>query len=200
MNSLLHHQPSNIAANNYDHKVKNRVLLVDNPPAPDALQHTRREQRAQQSRKRKSKTMSAKERKESGAWDVPKKECKFQQFVPLHALWKGYISELFADCGSMPPQMVLPRMLKADYHGAQLSVAKAKCPTFVGLSGIVVKETENMFIIVTPKDAVKTIPKKGTVFTFVANNKIFTLYGNQFCFRAGERAARKFKDKPTVDL
>lgn len=47
------------------------------------------------------------------------------------------------------------------------------------------------------------LPKANTLFTFTtggANGKVYTLYGNQFRTRPGERAAKKFKDKPSVDL
>jgi ribonuclease P protein subunit POP4 len=33
-----------------------------------------------------------------------------------------------------------------------------------------------------------------------APHLLFTLYGNQFCFRAAERAGRKFKSKASVEL
>ncbi|KND05125.1 uncharacterized protein SPPG_00795 [Spizellomyces punctatus DAOM BR117] len=186
------------ASLNYETKVKNKVLLVDNPPASDSIRQQRRSKKDEMKRKRKTKRMSAKERKETGVWDVPVEAQKYALYVPLHNLWQGYINDLFDK--SSQPGIILPRMMKADYHGALLTVAKSKCPTYIGISGIVIKETENMFYIITKDDCMKIIPKRNNVFTFQVNTNLFTLYGNQFRTRAGERAAKKFKEKPTVDL
>ncbi|KAJ3022815.1 RNase P/RNase MRP complex subunit [Thoreauomyces humboldtii] len=142
--------------------------------------------------------MSSKERREIGVWDVPKESCKFAAFEPLHKLWKGYMGELLDSMS--PSHDVLRKLLKADYHGAHFTVVKAKCPSFIGLSGIVIKETELMFYLVTRKNQMKMIIKKNAVFTFETNGQLFTLFGNQFQTRAGERVAKKYKDKATVDL
>ena len=87
----------------------------------------------------------------------------------------------------------------------------------IGLEGIVIQETQNTFRIVSTDDRVKSkwyccvavsngillllaIPKGRTVFTFTVMGHKFTLYGQNMLFRAGDRSARKFKDKPFVDL
>ena len=44
------------------------------------------------------------------------------------------------------------------------------------------------------------IPKANSVFSFCVHNYEFSLYGNHMKFRSSERSARKFKDKPTIDL
>ena len=44
------------------------------------------------------------------------------------------------------------------------------------------------------------IPKAGCVFQFSAAGHQFTLYGDNLRFRTADRSARKFKDKPTIDL
>ena len=120
---------------------------------------------------------------------------------------------------------------------------QSKNPCLVGLSGIVVHETENAFKVITRKDALKSsapsprfstphaltqstptvIPKQNTIFVFAvplyataalppveAGDTLktildmphveFELYGNHFCFRAAERAGRKFKHKETIEL
>jgi ribonuclease P protein subunit POP4 len=78
----------------------------------------------------------------------------------------------------------------------------------------------NVFSIVTTANKVKSkwvskkwagcllivgaleIPKAGSIFllTTTACKETFTLYGSQLQFRAAERAAKKFKIKPTIDL
>jgi Ribonuclease P/MRP, subunit p29 len=155
---------------------------------------------------------------------------------------------------------------------------RSKNASLVGVSGIVVQETENTFKVVTRKDKLKgararlpplfcmyslftVLPKQGSVFAFAvplystesessrsasaaalaatgsgtnsgtngrdaADADVdadadagaggdytretrtvldgphieFELYGNQFCFRAADRAGRKFKHKETIEL
>jgi ribonuclease P protein subunit POP4 len=139
-------------------------------------------------------------------------------------------------------------------------VSQSKNPCLVGLSGIVVHETENAFKVVTRGNDLKrastsslhelshllivciylVLPKQNAIFKFSvplystlppnhtvntpfeivspdADNTAqpssqaletvldvphieFELYGNQFRFRAAERAGRKFKHKETIEL
>lgn len=136
-------------------------------------------------------------------------------------------------------------------------MSQAKNPCLVGLSGIVIHETENAFKVVTKQNKLKracylltssntrseprlsVLPKQNSIFTFAvplystlpsthsADTPLplpspvdpikevppevrktvlddphiqFELYGNQFRFRAAERAGRKFKHKETIEL
>jgi ribonuclease P protein subunit POP4 len=96
--------------------------------------------------------------------------------------------------------------MKAEYHGCLLTIVKSKCPSYVGLQGIVVQETENAFRIVTKDDKLKTILKSGTVFSFalssplIARDYTVTIFGDQFRYRSFDRSARKFKKKEMIDL
>lgn len=219
---------------------------------------------------------------------------RFDLFVPLHHLWMGYMSELLnlpREPVSSPPSgraipgsaSMHPKLVKADFHGSimtgtssyhhslsmltdpTLQVRQSKNPCLVGLSGIVIHETENAFKVVTQRNKVKrpssipfltlsspsnhpiplvVLPKQNTIFTFstplystlpVSHNPSlpfplppalvptegtasssnpmpklgtahdkpyleFELHGNQFRFRAAERAGRKFKHKETIEL
>ena len=100
----------------------------------------------------------------------------------MHNLWMGYMSELlglsrYSASVSCPQTMpgssaMHPKLLKADFHGSIMTglslcifsiglltipivVHKAKNPCLVGISGIVIHETENAFKVVTPQDKVK---------------------------------------------
>ena len=78
-----------------------------------------------------------------------------------------------------------PKLVKADYHGAIITgtfhllytvlgyqihfstipfivmheflVSKSKCPGYVGLSGILLQETKNVFKIITKQDEIKSM-------------------------------------------
>ncbi|KAI0058790.1 RNase P/MRP, p29 subunit [Artomyces pyxidatus] len=165
---------------------------------------------------------------------------------------------------ALPDSKVMPnaagmhtKLVKADFHGSIMtgalhvrpidclvslrqfarSVRRSKNTALVGLSGIVVHESENAFRVVTQKNKLKLLPKHGSVFAFAVPlystlnpsavatppglfmnaaalpstdipkltvlNKPhieFELYGNQFQFRAAERAGKKFKSKETIEL
>ena len=87
-----------------------------------------------------------------------------------------------------------------DILNALISVERSKCASQVGLTGIVVQETENVFRIVTTLDAIKSlvffvvflllaspfhallpvaaVPKQNNVFVFDFEGCRFTLFGN----------------------
>jgi ribonuclease P protein subunit POP4 len=84
--------------------------------------------------------------------------------------------------------------------------------------GIVVKDSKFTFEIVTKKDQVKTMPKEHTIFRFTVpypvkegeeekdsqegekKEFVFELHGDQFVYRAADRANRKFKSRFHTDL
>lgn len=108
----------------------------------------------------------------------------------------------------------------------RLAVIRCRSPTHVGQRGILIQETQETFVIVTERDAVKVLPKRHTVFSFsvtplpkedaaavassssassssaaaVAPPQVFELFGDHLCFRSYERSARKFKAKATIML
>jgi len=70
------------------------------------------------------------------------------------------VAEAMPSASSMHPKLV-----KADFHGSLLTVRQSKNPCLVGLSGIVIHETENAFKVITRKDQLKLIPKQNSIFT-----------------------------------
>lgn len=55
------------------------------------------------------------------------------------------------------PEEIQQRLNRIDLHGAFLTVADANCKDYIGLEGIVVKETKNIFIIVTNSGITKSM-------------------------------------------
>ncbi|KAF8986471.1 RNase P/RNase MRP complex subunit [Entomortierella lignicola] len=178
----------------YSTKVKNKVLMFDNP-AKD--QTEAKEKQKNRRRANKSKALTAKEKRSLNVYNIPIEARKYELFMPLHELWKGYMDELFR---STNPVAFTQKLLKADFHGALITVSRSKCPTYVGSSGIVAQETENVFNIITPSNALLVIPKVNNVFTLHIKGSVFTVHGNQFRYRASQRSTKKFKSKPTIDL
>jgi len=153
-------------------------------------------------RKRKKHTkprhLRAKERKSMNIFQIPLEKIRYSLYRPLHLLWKQYIEDLLRGIKEITAQEA--KMIKADFHGAIIKVTRSKCPSLIGINGLIVKETENTFVIITRNDTMKVIPKSNNVFTIQINEHIITLYGNHFRYRSYERAARKFKSKSTIEL
>jgi len=132
----------------------------------------------------------------------------------LHFLWKGYMNEIIdfdkiESSNIQSNQDRIPAILdenlqlkicRADLHGCNLKVTKAKNCCLVGLQGIVVMETRHAFQIIDRKSVVKNIPKDGTSFTFSLNGHVITIQGSSFIMKPSDRAVKKWKKKPTFDL
>nr|XP_020840742.1 ribonuclease P protein subunit p29 isoform X2 [Phascolarctos cinereus]XP_020840743.1 ribonuclease P protein subunit p29 isoform X2 [Phascolarctos cinereus] len=176
--------------------------------------------------KRKSKGFSAKQRRELRLFEIKPEQQRYSLFLPLHDLWKQYIRDL---CNGLKPdtqpQMIQAKLLKADLHGAVITavhrlskelphpisqaevtasatieVTKSKCPSYVGITGILLQEMKHVFKIITKDDKLKVIPKLNCVFTIEIDGFISYIYGSKFQLRSSERSAKKFKAKGTIDL
>ncbi|XP_006867361.1 PREDICTED: ribonuclease P protein subunit p29 [Chrysochloris asiatica] len=152
-------------------------------------------------KRKKSKGLSARQRRELRLFDIKPEQQRYSLFLPLHELWKQYIRDL---CNGLKPdtqpQMIQAKLLKADLHGAMISVTKSKCPSYVGTTGILLQETKHVFKIITKEDRLKVIPKLHCVFTVEIDGFVSYIYGSKFQLRSSERSAKKFKAKGTIDL
>ncbi|XP_028665497.1 ribonuclease P protein subunit p29 [Erpetoichthys calabaricus] len=152
-------------------------------------------------KKKKSKGLSAKQKREMKLFHLKPEQQRYAQFLPLNELWKQYIRDL---CNGLSPesnpQMIQSKLLKADFHGAIVTVTKSKCPSYVGTTGIILQETKHVFRIVTQHDRLKVIPKRNSVFTVEIDGFITHVYGSKFQLKSSERSAKKFKLKGTIDL
>ncbi|XP_038859911.1 ribonuclease P protein subunit p29-like [Salvelinus namaycush] len=152
-------------------------------------------------KKKRAKGLTAKQRREMKVFQLKPEHQKYELFLPLHELWKQYIRDL---CNGLKPesnpQTIQQRLLKADFHGAILTVARSKCPSYVGTTGILVQEMKHVFKIITKEDKLKVIPKRNSVFAVEIDGFVSHIYGSKFELRSSERSAKKFKVKGTIDL
>ncbi|KAA1082568.1 hypothetical protein PGT21_007123 [Puccinia graminis f. sp. tritici] len=229
---------------NYQSKVNGRHLALH----PTKRTQSRRNQFSGTKSKRKSATNRQVQFLElEKLIEAEQKRYRYQDFVPLHQLWLGYMAELLElrlksldaqnNIPTLPTEGPLSRsekfagmpaisaiqskLLKADYHGAHLSVHKAKNPSLVDLQGIVIQESEQTFKLIQADNRIKVIPKAHTIFELSLpllqaptkvtapseNNKsgdasflVFKIFGNQFIFRPSERINKKFKSKACSQL
>jgi len=121
------------------------------------------------------------------------KNLSYEDFVPLNLLWKDYISDLLQNEKRLPE--IQARLSRADYHGALIVVYFSNSPSYIGLKGIVLKETKNTFVVVCTSNKTKTIPKPDCVFNIEVEDPEGTVQiaGNSLITRPGERANKKIK-------
>ncbi|NXW73233.1 RPP29 protein, partial [Hirundo rustica] len=152
-------------------------------------------------KRKKTKGFTAKQRRELRLFEIEPEQQRYAIFLPLHELWKQYIRDL---CHGLKPDaqphMIQGKLLKADLHGAIVTVTKSKCPSYVGITGIILQEFKHVFKIITKEDKLKVVPKLNNVFSLELDGFISYIYGSKFLLRASERSAKKFKLKGTIDL
>jgi ribonuclease P protein subunit POP4 len=213
-------------------KIKNKPLLLNPTASTDrdkrALRrHVRLRKQQYYLRTRKPRPLSAKEKRDLGVFELKKEEVRYEIYEGLHRMWVGYMLEVLGymrdgqavqNFGkAVTPQGHGPLLASADFHGAKLEVVRCSDAGRVGTLGIVVRDTKFTFVLVTPKDEVRVVPKKNTVFRYEiplaevggggeqhgeegdrqGRSLVFELHGNQFEFRPADRANRKFKWKVT---
>lgn len=128
-------------------------------------------------------------------------EKKYKDFIPLRDLWVSYMRDLL-ELHKKPFMLpkIAQKMVKADLHGCPIAVRKSLFPNYVGMVGIIIQETRMMFVLVTPSNKVKSVPKKSCEFCIQIDEVVITLHGKNFLTKPGERAARKWKMKFDIDL
>lgn len=151
------------------------------------------------------KKLSRKELAQMGIYALPEDTIRYQQVVPLHRLWCGYMArylgkEKLPDVTGSQYNQFTSDILKADYHGAKISVVRTKNPSLVGIRGIVILETKGTFKVVSKDNKVRTIPKMDSVFVIHWNNVDVTIFGKQLSSRPAERSVKKVKMFPECDL
>ena len=213
--------PPDIAAQIHQKHITQRPLLL-RPSSPDARskrQQARLKKQHAQRRSKKPKPLSAAQKRKLNLYEIPKEQQKYAIYEPVHQLWCAYMREILQLKGKERPEGRTyvdaagagPVLVSAEYVGAKMEVVRSRCGSLVGLSGIVVKDGKFAFEIVTVKDRVKCVPKRGNVFRFAvpfeedeggtddAQKKEarkpleFEIHGTQFEARAPDRANRKFR-------
>lgn len=140
-------------------------------------------------RRKKSEKLNSKERKKLFKIDK-NSDLRFDTFKEINEVWQAYMSKVVGDIKSDQDQL---KLLRADYHGADIEVFSAKNPALVGLKGIIVQETKLTFKIINETDKMCVIPKVGTVFAFKLNGNLYKLNGSCINFNPHHRSRIKVK-------
>ncbi|KAI9341972.1 Rof/RNase P-like protein [Obelidium mucronatum] len=186
----------------YDDKLRGKQTHLDNPVKDVKTAEAARRRRGERRLRRRKAALTRAEKTRLGDCGKPGGSLRYDMFVALHKLWKEYMKELFADEASKAynSEQALVKIVRADYHGAVFTVTQSKCKHFVGISGIMIKETDNMFYIITRENVVKGVPKAKSNFSFVHDDNLFTLYGCSLKGSAADRVTKKLRWKNSVEL
>ncbi|XP_070821332.1 ribonuclease P protein subunit p29 isoform X1 [Chaetodon trifascialis] len=186
--------------NSLQHNTRHDVKTVLSYKAV-ILGYTRPKEDKLKRNSKKAKGLSAQQKRTMKIFQIKPEHQRYKLFLPLHELWRQYITDLCSGLKpSSSPQFVQQKLLKADFHGAIITVVRSKCPSYVGSTGILVQEFKHVFKIITKEDKLKVIPKRNSVFAVEINGFISHIYGSKFEQRASERSAKKFKLRGTIDL
>ena len=126
--------------------------------------------------------------------NLKKEKMEYATLLSMNQLWKEYITELMNNSNN--EETILNKMLKADLHGAILTVVNSTNKNNIGISGIVIFESRRTFNILNKKNEIKTILKNGCIFETEINNGMkILIYGDNFIYKSAERTKIKFKPK-----
>ncbi|CAN8030723.1 hypothetical protein HPB47_003399 [Ixodes persulcatus] len=149
----------------------------------------RRKKRSRNAKKRK--LLTSREKRQLGLMHGPDPPPSYDTFLAVHRMWRDYAESLGG---------AQERLLKAEYTGCHLTVAASRCPSYVGVRGIVLQETKNVFRLLTAEGRVRTVPKAHSQFAFELAGKLHRIYGSHFRVHSFERVKAKFKAKGVVGL
>ncbi|XP_073146587.1 ribonuclease MRP protein subunit POP4 [Henckelia pumila] len=156
-------------------RIENTILL-DNYVEKRGFSNHSSVQVHQKSSKRSKKHMSLKQHKKKGTFDLPEEFHKFEIFESMHEKWKSYILRLLNNVGK---DHLAQCVLNADLHGATILVVQCKVVSYIGTRGIMIRETEQTFGIITQDNKFRVVPKKLSVFVVLADCWKITLLGDR---------------------
>ena len=159
------HSPETASAQ-FTERIKQKPLyLRPTSPSPQDNRDRRRLHRLRKKdyflRHQRPRPMTARAKRETGLYELPKEECKYALFQGLHSLWVGYMQEILdlksgGRSGVVTPMGHGAKLVSADYHGAEVEVVRSGCASRVGVKGIVARDTRFTFQVVTEKDELKS--------------------------------------------
>lgn len=195
----------------YNDKIQYRPLLLrPTSPPPSTLNARAARRKSRQDKKAKQKVrpkpLSSRERRTLGLYDVPKDGQQYAIYEPLNKLWLGYITEVLGNDVYVGSPNTAAKLASAEFHGAEVEIVRSRCPSRVGIKGIVVRDRKYAMEVITLKRGLKVVPKEGTMFrievptggnvekTAEQGQKFaFDILGDQMMLRAPDRANKKFK-------
>ena len=121
------------------------------------------------------KMMSTKQRRQQQQlFELPPERADFATSASLHKIWEQYMDECWPTLGEPAAPMPSPSD-PIDLTGALPTVVAARCPSHVGLRGLVVRETAQTIQLLSVENKLQRVPKKFTTICFAHRDKKLTL-------------------------
>lgn len=121
------------------------------------------------------KMMSTEQRRQQQhLFELQAERASFAASISLHKIWEQYMDECWSRLGEPAAPMPSPSD-PIDLTGALPTVVSARCPSQIGLSGVVVRETSETIQLLTVENKLKRVPKKNTTICFAHRAKKLTL-------------------------
>ncbi|XP_066184023.1 ribonuclease P protein subunit p29 isoform X3 [Sylvia atricapilla] len=116
-------------------------------------------------KRKKTKGFTAKQRRELRLFEIEPEQQRYAIFLPLHELWKQYIRDL---CHGLKPDaqphMIQGKLLKADLHGAIVTVVPKLNNVFsLELDGFISYIYGSKFLLRASERSAKKFKLKGTI-------------------------------------
>lgn len=126
----------------------------------------------------------------------------YENFLLMNKLWQQYINKTFLteNLDFINEDSILNVLKHADLHGAILKVVKSKCKNLISISGIVLQEKRNVFVLLTKNNVLKTVPKSDNLFELEVNSVKFTLIGSNMCVKPELRTTKYIKPKNDTNI
>ena len=172
-------------------KTKDKALLLDSANGGFSVEDVAaaRERRAL-AVGRDAKRLSGAKRKRLGTAVVPRDKARWALFHDmLHTPWCAYVAGVLEGTGGNDCEAER-RLRRCELVGSVVSVVACKAPSFCGCEGIVVRDTARTIVLVTRKDYLVTVPKKGAVFAVEARAPTREKGGSDGSDGGGERRVR----------
>lgn len=168
-------------AGTIDNRLMDRPYLLDNPATHGGAVERAKDRALRARSKRSAKHFSLRQHRLAGSYDLFARYHKYDLYLPMHEMWEEYAKSLLV--GECNDSKLRPRLLAADLHGAILAVVESKDTYYAGIQGIMIRETDNTFGIITPQDKFRVVPKSGSVFMLQLDSLRITLFGNNLSSR-----------------
>ena len=172
-------------------KTKDKALLLDSANGGFSVEDVAaaRERRAS-AVGRDAKRLSGAKRKRLGTAVVPRDKARWALFHDmLHTPWCAYVAGVLEGTGGNLGEAER-RLRRCELVGSVASVVACKAPSFCGCEGIVVRDTARTIVLVTRKDDLVIVPKKGAVFAVEAQAPTREKGGSGGSDGGGERRVR----------
>ncbi|XP_043260929.1 ribonuclease P protein subunit p29 isoform X2 [Colletes gigas] len=131
----------------------------------------------------KGKLLTSRKRMQLGLRKIGYKDgMKYNDLLPLNQLWLNYMQQML------------------DFHGAEISVVGSKCPSLIGLHGIVIQDSKNTFRICGKDNIIRTIPKDVIIMNIYLKQIKLELFGKDISIKPADRTIKKLKSGRIYEL